>query len=216
MKLPLALLLFSSFLAHSRAATYYISNSGSDSNAGTSSSSPWKTIAKVNSVSESSGSTVLFQSTGTWHEQLTAQAGVTYGSYGGSSACSLSSALVATCTDMPVIDGADVVTGWSRYSGSTYRAPYAYTATKGFVDAVYQQTTPLTLVTSTSRVESTAGSVYSSRGYVYVHLSNGSSPSSHTIEICGSRAYGISIGNVSNVTINGLEIIRTTKAGNRC
>ena len=166
MKLPLALLLFSSFLAHSRAATYYVSNSGSDSNAGTSSSSPWKTIAKVNSVSESSGSTALFQSTGTWHEQLSAHAGVSYGSYGGSSACSLSTALVATCTDMPVIDGADVVTGWSRYSGSTYRAPYAYTATKGFVDAVYQQTTPLTLVTSTSRVESTAGSVYSSRGYV--------------------------------------------------
>ena len=61
MKLPLALLLFSSWLAHSQAATYYVSNSGSDSNAGTSSSSPWKTIAKVNSVSEASGSTVLFQ-----------------------------------------------------------------------------------------------------------------------------------------------------------
>jgi hypothetical protein len=213
MKLPLALLLFSSWLAHSQAATYYVSNSGSDSNAGTSSSSPWKTIAKVNSVSEASGSTVLFQYTGTWHAQLTAQAGVTYGSYGGSSACSLSSALVATCTDIPVIDGADVVTGWSHYSGSTYRAPYAYTATKGFVDAVYQQTTPLALQTSTRGVESTAGSLYSSRGYVYVHLSNGSNPSSHTIEICGSRNYGISIGNVSNVTIDGLEIIRATKAG---
>jgi len=213
MKLPLALLLFFSWLAHSHAATYYVSNSGSDSNAGTSSSSPWKTIAKVNSASEASGSTVLFLSTGTWHEQLTAKAGVTYGSYGGSSACSLSSALVATCTDMPVIDGADVVTGWSVYSGSTYRAPYAYTATKGFVDAVYQQTTPLTLETSTRGVENTAGSLYSKGGYVYVHLSNGSNPSSHTIEICGSRAYGISIGNVSNVTISGLEIIRTTKAG---
>ena len=159
---------------------------------------------------------MLFQSTGTWHEQLTAQAGVTYSSYGGSSACSLSSALVATCTDMPVIDGADVVTGWSRYNGSTYRAPYAYTATKGFVGAVYQQTTPLTLETSARGVENTAGSVYSSRGYVYVHLSNGSNPSSYTIEICGSRAYGISIGNVSNVTINGLEIIRNHKGRNRC
>jgi hypothetical protein len=214
MKLPsLALLLLSSWLAHSQPATYYVSNSGSDSNAGTSSSSPWKTIAKVNSASEASGSTVLFLYTGTWHEQLTAKAGVTYGSYGGSSSCTLSTALVATCTDMPVIDGADVVTGWSVYSGSTYKAPYAYTATKGFVDAVYQQTTPLKLATSTRAVESTAGSFYSSRGYVYVHLANGANPSRHTIEICGSRKYGISIGNVSNVTIEGLEIIRATKAG---
>jgi hypothetical protein len=205
MKLPLTLLLFSSCVvqclaAHSQAATYYVSNSGSDSNAGTSSSSPWKTIAKVNSASEASGSTVLFLYTGTWHEQLTAKAGVTYGSYGGS-------------TKMPVVDGADVVTGWSVYSGATYKAPYAYTATKGFVDAIYQQTTPLTLQTSLAKVMSTAGSVYSSGGYVYVHVSNGSNPSSHTIEICGSRNYGISIGNVSNVTISGLEIIRTTKAG---
>jgi hypothetical protein len=214
MKLPsLALLLISSWLAHSQAATYYVSNSGSDSNAGTSSSSPWKTIAKVNSASEASGSSVLFLDTGTWHEQLTAKAGVTYGSYGGSSSCTLTTALVATCTGMPVIDGADVVTGWSVYSGSTYKAPYAYTATKGFVDAVYQQTTPLTLETSTRAVESTAGSFYSSRGYIYVHLANGANPSSHTIEICGSRKYGISIGNVSNVTINGLEIIRSAKAG---
>ena len=35
MKLPsIALLLLSSWLAHSQAATYYVSNSGSDSNAG--------------------------------------------------------------------------------------------------------------------------------------------------------------------------------------
>jgi hypothetical protein len=33
MKLPLALLLFSSWLAHSQTATYYLSNSGSDSHA---------------------------------------------------------------------------------------------------------------------------------------------------------------------------------------
>ena len=116
MKLPsLALLLISSWMAHSQAATYYVSNSGSDSNAGTSTSSPWKTIAKVNSASEASGSSVLFLYTGTWHEQLTAKAGVIYGSYGGSSSCSLSTALVATCADMPVIDGADVVARWSVY-----------------------------------------------------------------------------------------------------
>ena len=108
-----------------------------------------------------------------------------------------------------------MVTGWTVYSGSTYRAPYAYTATKGFVDAVSPPVnhSPRFANKYEWSREEPAGSLYSSKGYVYIHLSNGSNPSSHTVEICGSRKYGISIGSVSNVTISGLEIIRTTKAG---
>ena len=85
MKLPLALLLFSSWLAHSQPATYYVSILEAIPMPERAPSGPWKTIAKVNSVSEASGSTVLFQYTGSWHEQLTAKAGVTYGSRWGSS-----------------------------------------------------------------------------------------------------------------------------------
>jgi hypothetical protein len=41
--------------------TYYVSLSGSDSNSGTSESSPWKTIGKVNATTLVPGDTVLFQ-----------------------------------------------------------------------------------------------------------------------------------------------------------
>ncbi|WP_261305095.1 hypothetical protein [Paenibacillus andongensis] len=41
--------------------TYYVSPSGNDSNAGTSSSSPWQTISKVNGINFAAGDTILFQ-----------------------------------------------------------------------------------------------------------------------------------------------------------
>ena len=40
---------------------YYVSPAGSDSNNGTSATSPWQTIAKVNSFAFPQGSTVSFQ-----------------------------------------------------------------------------------------------------------------------------------------------------------
>jgi hypothetical protein len=53
-----ALLLTASTAAY--ATTYYVSNSGNDSNSGTSPSAPWKTIAKVNSEEYAPGDTILF------------------------------------------------------------------------------------------------------------------------------------------------------------
>ena len=46
--------------AGSTPATYYVSPSGSDTNAGTV-AAPWKTVARVNRASLSPGDTVLFQ-----------------------------------------------------------------------------------------------------------------------------------------------------------
>jgi len=53
-----ALLLTVSTAAY--ATTYYVSNSGNDSNSGTSPSAPWKTIAKVNSEQYAPGDAILF------------------------------------------------------------------------------------------------------------------------------------------------------------
>lgn len=49
------------FVHAATATTYYVSPSGSDSNSGTSASSPWQTIAKVNSSTFAAGSSVEFQ-----------------------------------------------------------------------------------------------------------------------------------------------------------
>jgi hypothetical protein len=196
-------------------ATYYVDSiNGNDANAGTSISAPWKTIAKVNAATIASGSQVLFLSTGVWHEQITVQsAGITYGAYGPQRTCTLSSALVANCTNMPIIDGADVVTGWSVQSGAAYKAPYTSTASKGFVDSLYTQTVPLSLQTSIANVVSTAGSIFSDGTNVYVHLQDGSNPANHVVEVSGARSYGVNLNGVNTTTINGIEVIRTAKSG---
>jgi Chitobiase/beta-hexosaminidase C-terminal domain len=194
-------------------AIYYVSNSGSDSNDGTSPASPWQSISKVNSAVFPAGSQVLFQSTGVWHEQLNANGGIRYGAYGPSGNCTLNAQLVASCASLPIIDGADIVAGWSAYNGATYRAPYSALASKGFVDSMYSQTTPLTLVHGAANVVGTAGTIYSDGAYVYVHLLDGSNPASHTVEVAGSRAYGILVNGAANTVVDGLEVIRTAKSG---
>ena len=71
--------------------TYYVSNSGNDGNSGVSTSSPWKTVAKVVAFEPSlrAGDCVLFQSGGVWSEQLSisnvhgSQTNpITFGNYG--------------------------------------------------------------------------------------------------------------------------------------
>jgi hypothetical protein len=51
---------------------YFVSPNGNDANAGTSSSAPWRSIAKVNTLQSSlkPGDSVLFQRGGVWYEQL--------------------------------------------------------------------------------------------------------------------------------------------------
>jgi len=73
--------------------TYYISySSGNDSNTGTSSSTPWKTLQKVNSMTFQPGDNILFKSGDVWEDGTgtpliikspgTANKYITYGSYG--------------------------------------------------------------------------------------------------------------------------------------
>ena len=67
----------------SGATVYYVSPNGNDSNNGTSTATPWKTIDKVNSTSLSSGSYVCFERGGVWRKAaLKTRTGVTYTAYG--------------------------------------------------------------------------------------------------------------------------------------
>ncbi len=82
---PIPTVLFSSFVG----TKYYVNTSGSDSNNGTSTTTPFKTIAKVNSLSLSPGDSVLFQGGQTFSGAIVcpstglASAPITFGSYGG-------------------------------------------------------------------------------------------------------------------------------------
>lgn len=68
--------------------TYYVSTSGSDSNAGTSTASPWKSLAKVDATTFQPGDRILFQAGNAWTGQLwpkgsgASGAPITIGSYG--------------------------------------------------------------------------------------------------------------------------------------
>ncbi|MEW6378493.1 MAG: hypothetical protein AB1611_02665 [bacterium] len=66
---------------------YYVSNAGDDSNNGTSPSSPWKSIAKVNEFDFSPGDIIHFKKGGVWRENLYPSSGdasgsIKYTSYG--------------------------------------------------------------------------------------------------------------------------------------
>jgi hypothetical protein len=99
------------------ATVYYVSaSSGVDSNNGTSQSTPWRTIDRVNQSTYSivAGDQILFQRGGVYRGEIiwgtsgTASAPVVYGAYG-------------TGAD-PIVSGAKVITGWVQHSGNIYKA----------------------------------------------------------------------------------------------
>lgn len=64
---------------------YYVSNSGNDSNNGTSPETAWASISRVNSAELKQGDAVFFKRGDVWHDQIWSQAGVTYSAYGSGS-----------------------------------------------------------------------------------------------------------------------------------
>gem|GEM_PF-1249474 len=111
---------------------YYVDSvDGSDSNTGTSTGQAWKTIAKVNSSAFLLNDRILFKRGGVWREQLNIPSSgivnfpITFDAYGTGSS--------------PVISGADVVTGWSQYSGNIYVADVGVfaTSTQVYVDGTF-------------------------------------------------------------------------------
>ena len=109
------------------AATYYVSNSGSDTNTGTSTTSAWKTIDKVNTLSSAllPGDQVLFQRGGTFRGTLnincsgSASQFITIGAYGTGA--------------LPIISGSTSVTNWTVHSGNIYRAQVGQLVTQVYV-----------------------------------------------------------------------------------
>lgn len=99
-----------------QATIYYVSPTGNDNNNGTSQSTPWRTIDRVNQSTYQivPGDQVLFKRGGEYRGEIiwgvsgTAGSPVTYGAYG-------------TGND-PIISGAKLVTNWTIHSGNIYKA----------------------------------------------------------------------------------------------
>ncbi|MBK9177291.1 MAG: T9SS type A sorting domain-containing protein [Flavobacteriales bacterium] len=102
-----------------KAATYYVSPTGNDSNNGTSQTTAWQTIARVNQLGTSlqPGDRILFQRGGLYRGKLTINANgsaascIEVGAYGSG--------------DHPIISGSIPVTGWTQHNGNIWRANIA-------------------------------------------------------------------------------------------
>jgi len=116
----------------SHAAVYYVSPTGNDSNNGTSQSTPWRSLARVQQYSSGAvaGDQVLFQRGATfagqlsWYGSGTAGSNIIIGAYGTGA--------------MPVINGAVPVTGWTLHAGNIYKASVSQAVKYVFVNGALQ------------------------------------------------------------------------------
>lgn len=147
--------------------TYYVSNTGSDSNNGTSTSTPWQTLAKVSASTFSCGSSVLFQAGGIWREHLVIPSSgcngrpITFSSYGSGTPPTFYNSIA---------EGS--VGNWTNQSGNLWYATNAQFANDvGSISYGNPATTILTNKVSSLIGLTTQGQFYSdmadSRVYVY-------------------------------------------------
>jgi hypothetical protein len=94
------------------ATTYYISSAGNDASNGTSTTTSWATLNKVNGFSFAAGDNILFNRGDTWYGTLTiSQSGtsnirITFGAYGSGA--------------KPIITGFTTVSGWTNVGNGIY------------------------------------------------------------------------------------------------
>jgi len=183
--------------------SYYVASGGKDSNSGTSQSSAWLTVNRVNSASLKPGDTVFFQAGQMWRGTLLPSRGgipgapITYAAFG--------------TGNQPVISGADVVKPWTQSNGSIYSAPLSASPGNVFVDGG----PPWGYKAASSVAAMAAGTWFwdSAAQLLYVWLYDSSNPTGHTVE-AATREYGFYVNSgicddLSYITINGLTFQRS-------
>jgi hypothetical protein len=192
MRFLLALLCALAFAAPVPATVYYVSGDGSDSNAGTSTGAPWRTIAKVNAYTFASGDTVKFNRGHQWREQLAVpRSGLVLTAYG--------------TGELPIINGADSTASWTSLGSNRWRAR---------VTGAYGGDIPVVFFSGERGTEcSTAASVDATRewhydtGTLYLTVYSATNPTA-SVEY-GMRYYGVYANwgaNRDSVTVSYLHI----------
>lgn len=110
-KIFITLILLLTFLI-GESATYYVSATGNDSNNGTSTGTPWKTLTKVSSFTYANGDIILFKRGDRFEGTLTltkssTTSRVIYGAYGTGA--------------KPIISSLKTLSGWTLHSGKIYK-----------------------------------------------------------------------------------------------
>jgi len=200
-----------SVLERPPAVTYYVdSATGSDSKDGTSSSTAWQTIARVNRTTFHPGDSILFRRGDIWREQLNITSSgsfgnpITFGSYG-----------VGT---PPIISGADLVTGWGEEIGRAASLGHASGEMAWRVDRVGSTNQVFEdgnrLADSMSIDALKQGSFYfdPSNHELHVRTLADDNPNDHAMEVSQRNYAIVEAGGKSFVTVQNLEATAANNA----
>jgi len=178
------------------ANSFYIDSSGSDTNSGRSPSSPWKTLARINSTALGPGDTVYLKRGSLWRETL-----IVNGSGAAGAPITITAYGVGA---LPAISGANVVTGWAAYSNSVYATPLREKPSNVYLD----NEPGWGMNQAGSQSSMSPDSWYWDGSKLFVNLADGSDPSRHTIE-AAVRDKAVSADNRSYIVIDSLRTLRT-------
>jgi len=173
------------------AATYYVdARNGDDGNPGLSPRQAWKTLAKVNASHFQPGDSVLLRRGMTWRAQLCVPDSgapgkpIIFGAYGNGAP--------------PVLNAADVQTGWSLHAGAVYKKPWP------FIDVVAVED-GIRLDKGKGPDELACGQFYTDRKHLYIRCTDDQNPDNHTIEVA-TRPLCIDPNGKSHIVIDGLAL----------
>lgn len=187
-RLAIGAAVFFSTVSTSWAATYYVSNSGSNVNTGTSLDKPFQTIQTA--VNKAVAGDTIYVRGGTYREEISMyRGGGTAGNY---------LTISGYENEVPVIKGSSIVTGWTLHGGNIWKKTgWTVNSQQVFVDlqddkGLQQIGMPSTSYGSfeyptpvgSGLSSMVAGSFYydAATSTLYVWLPDGSSPNDHIIE----------------------------------
>lgn len=158
--------------------TYYVSTSGSNGNNGTSSGTPWQTLAYT-SGKYSAGDIILLKRGDTWYETLTVSASgssgnrITFGAYG--------------TGDNPVVSGFTVVTGWTNAGGGIYSKSISTSSTPNMV-TVNGHNTPIGRWPDMSETTGWPSDTYTPSSFSSTQITDSRIPLPTTVDLDDSGA----------------------------
>lgn len=183
------------------AETYYVdATNGKDTNSGTSESSPWQTLSKVNDANLGQGDRVLLERGEAWRgESLRARSGMTIGAYGSGA--------------RPKIDGTIVVPNSSFNQSSGVPNTFKLKEERS-VSQVLEDSVRLQRASRKSEVGDRPGSWYWAKGALHVHASDDSNIKNngkqYEVGVVNDAIYA---GDERNVTIEEVHILNCGDMG---
>jgi len=196
------------------ATTYYVSPTGSDSNSGTSTSSPWQSVTQVDNSTFQPGDQILFQTGGNWYGSLNASSSgttanpIVYGSYGtGPNPTFWGSNIVSSSSFQPVAGAADT------YTYSTPTQVNSFFTNDQFSVSAALASGQTTDAGNISYVKSTPNTWYYDATTQQLYTNTGSAISAKNTYSVAVRQNAVNCYNESNVTFNNLTTNETAMYG---